>query len=96
VDGFLEQLVRTAWASGLWWQAILLLVVGVAAIALVRRYGGPLGVALKAAGTYLHSVKPSETTLNPDGSHKEGTGAPPIDMPPGGAPLDQKPPDNWL
>ncbi len=82
------------------WQGILLalgiILVGAVLVVLVKHYGGPFVLALKAFGTYLHSIKPSETTLESDGSHKEGTGAPamPVDKD-GKIPLNQRPPTDW-
>lgn len=95
-----EQIVSTAARiaalAGQWWVAIAIVLGGAVLIVLARRYGGVFGVALKAVGSYFHGIKPEETTLNPDGSHKEGTGMKPIDIPPGGAPLsDDNKPKGW-
>lgn len=78
-----------------WVMALVIVIVGAIFVLLWRK--GLLGLAARATWTYFRSLKPTETTLNPDGSHKEGTGAPPMPVQPDGTiHLDQEPPKDNL
>jgi hypothetical protein len=97
VEEIVSIAARIAAGAGQHWQAIAIVLGGAVLIFVFRKMGISVGPVLAAIGRYFKGIKPSETTLNPDGTHKEGTGAPPLQANPDGTfPLDQKPKtDGW-
>jgi hypothetical protein len=82
VEDIIEQAARTAWESGLWWQAIAIILVGAVVVVVWRRLR--LG-ALIGAGLRRWHVATKDANTDPERPVK---GMDPI-------PLDQKRPETW-
>ncbi len=94
VTQVVAEVFKTLLAAGMWPVAVGLLVAAAVLLVVWWKYG--VGGLILAALRSWHEMKTAETTLTPDGSHEEGTGAPPMPVQPDGTiHLDQKPPTDW-
>lgn len=93
----LSEAAKLAAGAGQWWVAIAIFLAGAVLVVVLRSLGPGAVAAIGAGLKRWHDMTPQDTTLNPDGSHKDGTGAPPMPVGEDGAVhLQQEPPKDYL